>query len=1030
MQAGMPMRVALFSRNARNADAIGAQVVAKITYFQQLGAEVRLYLSEAEMMRAEAAALKPVVSTAQRIWRETSERDYLLSCDLIVAEYGAAYDLMHLLPALSGKGPRIVVDYRGVTPVELGDVGLQSELAVAAEQRALLWCADAVLVQSQFAASEVHQATGLPRERIHQIPCWIVPASEDEAGQVEKLRHRHGLIDTKIVLFVGRLAANKQPERVIQALPHLASDVHAVFIGCQIDAYRERLQECRQLAHQLSVSERVHFIGSVSESELEGWYRDADVLCLPSRHECFGMPIIEAMQRGIPVVGSDAGSLPEVIGHAGVTAGVDDEHELAQQLDRLLSTEQATSTKRIALVTHRFGTQFAGGAEKSLRLMAMALQSQGYVVEVFTTCNEHESHWANTLPSGTSVEAGFTVHRFAIDSYDANKLGQAYEVIRRAEGVVSDDVEQQYLQNSLGSKQLIEALSKRRSEFAAILTGPYLFKLVHEVAKKLSEQVLLAPCFHDEPLARLDAFKKTYRQVGGLLFHTDTEARFTATQLAINHPRHQVVGTKIDETAFTGDAQRGHGHTRSQQYLVYCGRYCPEKGVDRLLQYMEELNAQGTDPIAIVFMGQGPLKLPSRPWLVDLGFVNEEVKRDVLAGGMALVNLSRNESLSIVALEAWALGVPVIVDAACAVLVDQVKKAQGGVCVRSTKEFVEAVNEWRKKSVIAVRLGQAGKQFVRQEYASTERYAERLVEVVQSLQRPLQAIAMEQGIRRSGGYSPDAWQERLSVILDQVSVAPITTARPNVAIEPLQKTLVFPVGTSSGTITLRLSNQGDTILAAHGPARASIVIKVATRAGKRLSQSTIRLPSILMPGQETLLVASIELPSMEGQYRSQIRLKQGRRVISRQRIKIIVAREAQQSGLGQHSLGPLLQSARSALSQAKKLESLPEDYVDVSEGRLAGIKRSLKRKLLNNFRKAYVDVAFRQQSALNEKLIAVMSLLIETVSSQDSAQPLAEIQRRLDRLERAVKREKQRNRRLEQQLEQMSSPNMSLMEGA
>src|SRR5882724_10002146 len=108
MQAGMPMRVALLSRNARCADAIGAQVVAKVTYFQQLGSELRLYLSEAGLLRPEAAAVRPIVGTAHHIWRDVEQSAYLLSCDLIVAEYGAAYDLMNLLPALAGQGPRIV----------------------------------------------------------------------------------------------------------------------------------------------------------------------------------------------------------------------------------------------------------------------------------------------------------------------------------------------------------------------------------------------------------------------------------------------------------------------------------------------------------------------------------------------------------------------------------------------------------------------------------------------------------------------------------------------------------------------------------------------------------------------------------------------------------------------------------------------------------------------------------------------------------------------------------------------------------
>ncbi|MFT3879591.1 MAG: glycosyltransferase family 4 protein [Gemmatales bacterium] len=1025
------MRVALLSRNCCRADAIGAQLIAKIAYFQQLGAEVRLYLSESQSLRAEAAVLKPVLGTSHRIWQDDGEREYLLSSDLVVAEYGAAYDLMNLLPALSGQGPRIVVDYRGVTPVALGDAALHSELEEAARQRALIWCADAVIVQSQFAADELRQSIGLHSDRIHQLPCWISPAGDDETTLVTKLREKQGLVDANVVLFVGRLAANKQPEMLIGALPRLPRETHAVFVGSQGHAYQQRLDACRQLATRLNVTERVHFIGSVSEAELAGWYRAADVLCLPSRHECFGMPVIEAMQRGIPVVGSDAGSLPEVINHAGFTAGPEDVEELAQQIKRCLKPASKISARRVALVTHRFGTRFAGGAEKSLRLMATALQSQGYVVEVFTTCNEHESRWANTLPSGTSIEDNFTVHRYLIDSYDSEKLGQAYETIRRADGHVSKEIEQQYLQNSLGSNTLIDALTTRRNEFAAILTGPYLFKLTYDVAKAFGEQVLLAPCFHDEPLARLSAFQKAYRQVGGLLFHTETEACYTAAKLAINHPRNTVVGAILDVTAFQGDARRGQNRTGSNQYLVYCGRYCPEKGLDRLLQYMEELHTQDNRAIKLVCIGQGPMKLPSRPWLIDLGFVSEEIKRDVIAGAVALVNLSRNESLSIVALEAWAVHVPVIADAECNVLVDQISKAQGGVAIKNSNEFAATVKEWLKTPDMAKTLGQSGHRFVMRDYASASAYAQRLDKMVQSLQVPLRDIAIKEGLQRSRSDAPDVWQERLSAILEQVSLSPATTVMPNINIEPLQKSLAFSEGTPSGTVTVRLSNRGESVLAANGPARASVIVKVMTYTGKKLSRSKVSLQNPLVPGQEQILVGSVELPETRGRYRLRIRLMLGRKIIARRCLNLIMGRSDQQHRQSSpHTMGPVLQSARSVLSQAKRMEKLPEDYVDVSEGKLAGLKRSLKRKLLNNFRKAYVDVAFRQQSDLNEKLIAVMSLLLETVSTQDSAQTLADLQRRLLRMERDLKRERRLNLQLSAQLKLLSSPDVSLMEGA
>lgn len=1023
------MRVALFSRNARNADAIGSQMAAKVAYYQQRGAELRLYLAEAGDLHQSITGVKPIEGKAGTIWNDAVEREYLLACDLVVAEFGAAYDLMNLLPALHGQGPRIIIDYRGVTPVELGDVALQPELEAAARQRMLAWCADAVVVQSQFAANELHEATGIPRDRIYQLACWMKEPAADERLLAEKLRARHYLQSKKVLLFVGRMSQNKQPELVIRALASLDQDVHAVFVGCQSDAYQGRLGVCRRLAAETGVQDRVHFLGIASEEELGAWISAADVLVLPSRHECFGMPVVEAMMRGTPVVASNAGSLPEVLGQAGLLCDVEDHCSLASQIRRYLSQSILPSTNHIALVTHRFGTHFAGGAEKSLRLMAQSLQQSGYVVEIFSTCNDHEATWRNTLPAGTMQIDGYTVHRFPIDPFDAEQLGQSYQKICQAEGRVSDEVEQQYLRNSLGSSSLIESLVKRRNEFAAIISGPYLFKLTHEVATRFRDQVLLVPCFHDEPLARLRAFQHAYRSVGGLLFHTEAEAGYSATGLGVTNPRHTVMGTVLEESAFQSSGK----HYQDGPYLVYCGRYCPEKGVDRLIGYMEHLATACQGCIKLVCMGQGPMKLPDRPWLLDMGFVDEAKKREIIAGAMGMVNLSKNESLSIVALEAWALGVPVIVDAGCAVLVDQVARSKAGVCISNKQEFVDIVLEWSSDPSKAGRLGANGYEFVRREYADKQRYGKRLHEVVGTLQQSLRDVATRAGKQRANLFESAIWHERYSEILEQVLLRERQEAVTGVRIARLQRSLIIPQGSESGTVTVRLHNTGQRFVASEGPARALLHCTAISRGGdgKKLVTKA-RLPGPLVPGQEQLVVLAFDAPSLPGNYRLRVRLSEGRRVMAQCGVPIQVSgnKERFDGASGPRMpLGPVVQSARSVLSQAKRLEQLPEEYVDVTEGKLASLKLMLKKKLLNNFRKAYVDVAFRQQSALNEKLITVMSLILETLSVQDMGATLATLKRQVHKLEKQLKKERRWRKRLQRKPKTTCSPDVSLMEG-
>lgn len=96
--------------------------------------------------------------------------------------------------------------------------------------------------------------------------------------------------------------------------------------------------------------------------------------------------------------------------------------------------------------------------------------------------------------------------------------------------------------------------------------------------------------------------------------------------------------------------------------------------------------------------------------------------------------------------------------------------------------------------------------------------------------------------------------------------------------------------------------------------------------------------------------------------------------------------------------GPLLDTAQEALAQAYRLQRLPDDYLDVTEGRCARLKRWLKCKLLGNFKKGYVDVLSRQQSEVNGQLIAAVQELSQSCAALDHL--VRQLQARIDMLER------------------------------
>src|SRR5262249_31217967 len=146
---------------------------------------------------------------------------------------------------------------------------------------------------------------------------------------------------------------------------------------------------------------------------------------MPSRHEGFCMPVLEAMAHGVPVIAARAGALPETIGNAGLSFTPDDPDDLAAKIRSVLLKQPSRSTaaqpKKIAIVATQFAPDILGGAERSLRLIAELLAANGWSVEVFTTGSCEE----------TEVARGIRIHRFPADTVDEPALHAATQALRQ-----------------------------------------------------------------------------------------------------------------------------------------------------------------------------------------------------------------------------------------------------------------------------------------------------------------------------------------------------------------------------------------------------------------------------------------------------------------------------------------------------------------------------------------------------------------------------------------------------------------------
>jgi glycosyltransferase involved in cell wall biosynthesis len=158
------------------------------------------------------------------------------------------------------------------------------------------------------------------------------------AADVDAFRREKGL-PQRFILFIGTIEPRKNVGRLAEAFadlvmsaPRETADLHLVIaggIGWMFDAILARIQD-------LPMRDRIHLPGYVPEEEKPLWYNAATCFCYPSLYEGFGLPPLEAMACGVPVIASDVSSLPEVVGDAGIMVPPTDTDALTDALHRVL----------------------------------------------------------------------------------------------------------------------------------------------------------------------------------------------------------------------------------------------------------------------------------------------------------------------------------------------------------------------------------------------------------------------------------------------------------------------------------------------------------------------------------------------------------------------------------------------------------------------------------------------------------------------------------------------------------------------
>jgi glycosyltransferase involved in cell wall biosynthesis len=200
--------------------------------------------------------------------------------------------------------------------------------------------ADAILVPSQSTAMEAVDLLDADREKVHVIPLGVDPVFLEPAAldsEVARRIREQNDLGSRYLLFVGRREARKNLATLLRALAGIAAsgtDVRLAIVGPDAPGWDEVWAAAPEMARQ-----RTRLLPHVPIERLVYLYAGAAALVMPSLWEGFGFPALEAMAMGVPVVASNAGSLPEILGDAALLTDPQDAGALAAACQLVLQDE-------------------------------------------------------------------------------------------------------------------------------------------------------------------------------------------------------------------------------------------------------------------------------------------------------------------------------------------------------------------------------------------------------------------------------------------------------------------------------------------------------------------------------------------------------------------------------------------------------------------------------------------------------------------------------------------------------------------
>ena len=381
--------------------------------------------------------------------------------------------------------------------------------------------------------------------------------------------------------------------------------------------------------------------------------------------------------------------------------------------------------KKIGFVIPWYADGIPGGAEMELREVAGHLHSAGVPLEILTTCvKEFGSDWSrNYYKEGLDKTVnGITIRRFKARKRDTAAF-DAVNAKLMSRTPVTPEEEDVFLSEMVNSPDLYEYMSAHTEEYSLFVFIPYMFGTTYNGAKLLPHKSVLIPCFHDEAYAYMSRFKELFPQTAGMVFNARPESELAERLYGFSKSgtRTIVMGIGMDTDIVPDPAAFREKFGIKEQFILYAGRKDEGKNVHTLVKYFAEYlrRHEGTD-LRLVLIGGGEIALPQElvrgGRIVDLGFVDRQDKYNAQGAAEFLCQPSKNESFSLVIMESWLCGRPVLVHEDCAVTRNFASESNGGLYFGNYFEFEGCTDYIISNKDTAWKMGSNGRDYVRKNF--------------------------------------------------------------------------------------------------------------------------------------------------------------------------------------------------------------------------------------------------------------------------------------------------------------------------